>query len=44
MALTDETAVTARIAAEGKLVDPNQRDPDAGPDGYLRVHLNYWIS
>jgi hypothetical protein len=39
MALTDEQAVTARIAAAGKLLDPEKRDPDRGPDGYVRTHL-----
>jgi len=39
MALTDEKAVTARIAAAGKLVNPEKRDPDRGPDGFVRTHL-----
>jgi hypothetical protein len=39
MALTDEQAVTARIAAAGKLLDPEKSDPDRGPDGYARTHL-----
>jgi hypothetical protein len=39
MALTDEKAVTVRIAAEGKLVDPKKRSPYEGPDGYVRTHL-----
>ncbi len=39
MALTDEKEVTARIAAEGKLIDPNKRGPHVGPDGYVRTHL-----
>jgi hypothetical protein len=39
MALTDENAVTARIAAAGKLVNAERRDPDRGPDGYVRTHL-----
>jgi len=39
LVLTDENAVTARIAAEGKLVDPKNRSPDEGPDGYARTHL-----
>jgi len=38
-ALTDEQAVTARIAAAGQLVEPRKRDPDAGPDGFLRMHF-----
>jgi hypothetical protein len=39
MELTDEKAVTARIAAEGKLIDPNRRDPRERPDGYVPTHL-----
>jgi len=39
MALTDEKAVTERIAAEGKLVDPKNRSPYEGPDGSVRTHL-----
>jgi hypothetical protein len=39
MALTDEKEVTARIAAEGKLIDPGKRDPQQGPDGYARTRL-----
>jgi hypothetical protein len=39
MVLTDENAVTARIAAEGKLVNAKNRGPDEGPDGYVRTHL-----
>ena len=39
MALTEEKAVTARIAAERKLVDPKQISPYQGPDGYVRTHL-----
>jgi hypothetical protein len=39
MALTDEQAVTARIAAAGKLLAPEKRDPDRGPDGYAKTHL-----
>jgi hypothetical protein len=39
MKLTDEKAVTERIAAEGKLVDPEKRDPDRGPDGSVRMHF-----
>jgi hypothetical protein len=37
--LTDEKAVTERIAAEGKLGDPTKRDPDKGPDGSVRMHF-----
>jgi hypothetical protein len=39
MELTSEKEVTARIAAEGKLVDSNKRSPYQGPDGYVRTHL-----
>jgi hypothetical protein len=39
MALTDEEAVTARIAAAGKLIDPTERSPDVGPDGSVKTHL-----
>ena len=39
MALTDEVAVTARIAAAGKLIDAKQLSADQGPDGYVRTHL-----
>jgi hypothetical protein len=39
MALTDEKAVTARIAAAGQLVDLEKRDPDAGPDGSVKMHF-----
>jgi len=39
MALTNEKEVTARIAANGELVDRNKRGPDQGPDGYVRTHL-----
>jgi len=39
MALTDEKAVTARIAAEGKLVDPKKRSPSEGPDGSEKMHF-----
>jgi hypothetical protein len=39
MALTTEKAVTARIIAEGKLVDPSKRGPQQGPDGYVRTHF-----
>jgi hypothetical protein len=39
MALTDEKAVTARIAADGKLIDPPKKSPDTGPDGNVRMHL-----
>jgi hypothetical protein len=39
LALTDEEAVTARIAAAGKLIDPTERSPDVGPDGSVRMHL-----
>ena len=39
MALTDERAVTARIAAEGKLVDPKKRSPAEGPDGSVKMHF-----
>jgi hypothetical protein len=39
MALTDETAVTARIAAAGKLIDAKQLSPYQGPDGYVKTHL-----
>ena len=39
MALTDENAVTARIAAEGKLVDPKKRSPSEGPDGSVKMHF-----
>jgi hypothetical protein len=39
MALTDEKAVTERIAAVGKLVDTENINPDRGPDGYVRTHL-----
>jgi hypothetical protein len=31
--------MTARIAAEGKLVDPKKVGSDEGPDGYARSHL-----
>lgn len=37
--LTDEKEVTARIAAQGKLIDSAKRDPQRGPDGYVRTHL-----
>jgi hypothetical protein len=37
VALTDEKAVTARIAAEGKLVGPHEIY--RGPDGYVRTRL-----
>jgi hypothetical protein len=39
MVLTDEDAVTARIAADDKLVDPRNRSPDEGPDGYVRTRF-----
>jgi hypothetical protein len=39
MALTDEKAVTERIAAGSKLVDPKKRDSDMGPDGSVRMHF-----
>jgi hypothetical protein len=39
MALTDEKAVTARIAAEGKLVDPKKRSPSEGPDGSVKMRF-----
>jgi hypothetical protein len=39
MALTDEKAVTARISANGELIDPPERSPDTGPDGSVRVHF-----
>ena len=39
MALTDEKEVTARITAEGHLIDTNRRGPYQGPDGYVRTHL-----
>jgi hypothetical protein len=39
MALTDEKAVTARIADEGKLRDPKKRDPGRGPDGFVRTRF-----
>ncbi len=39
MALTTEQAVTARIAAKGKLIPPSKRGPQQGPDGYVRTHL-----
>jgi len=39
MALTDEKEMTARMAAAGKLIDPNKRGPYQGPDGYVRTHL-----
>jgi hypothetical protein len=39
LALTGEKEVTARIAAEGKLIDPGKRGPQQGPDGYVRTHL-----
>jgi hypothetical protein len=39
MVLTGEKAVTERIAAEGKLVDPKKISPYQGPDGYVRTHL-----
>ena len=39
MALADEAAVTARIAAAGRLVEAKQLNADQGPDGYVRTHL-----
>jgi hypothetical protein len=39
MALADAVAVTARIAAAGKLIDAKQLSADQGPDGYVRTHL-----
>ena len=39
MALTDKVAVTARIAAAGKLIDVKKLRADQGPDGYVRTHL-----
>jgi hypothetical protein len=39
MALTDEAAVTARIAAAGKLIDAKELSAYQGPDGYVRTHL-----
>jgi hypothetical protein len=39
MALTDEKAITARIAAEGKLVDPKKRSPSEGPDGSVKMYF-----
>jgi hypothetical protein len=39
IALTDEAAVTARIAAAGKLIDAKKLTADQGPDGYIRTHL-----
>ena len=39
LALTTEQSVTARIAAKGKLVAADRRDPRQGPDGYVRTHL-----
>jgi hypothetical protein len=39
MALTEEKAVTARIAAKGKLIDPAKRVSGVGPDGYVNTHL-----
>jgi len=39
MELTDEKTVTARIASEGKLIDPQKRSPGAGPDGGVRMHF-----
>jgi hypothetical protein len=39
MALTDEAAVIARIAAAGKLIDAKKLGADRGPDGYVRTHL-----
>ncbi|WP_263357178.1 hypothetical protein [Acidicapsa ligni] len=39
MALTSEREVTARIVAEGKLIEAGKRSPSQGPDGYVRTHL-----
>jgi hypothetical protein len=39
MTLTDERAVTARIADQGKLLDPKTRDFDRGPDGAVRTRF-----
>jgi hypothetical protein len=39
IALTDEEAVTARIAAAGKLVDLKKRSPNELPDGGQRMHF-----
>jgi hypothetical protein len=39
MALADEAAVTARIAAAGRLIDAKKLNVDQGPDGYVRTHL-----
>ena len=39
LTLTTEQAVTARIAAKGKLVSAGKRGPQQGPDGYVRTHL-----
>ena len=39
MALTEEKAVTERIAAEGKLVDPKNRSPWQGLDGSPKMHF-----
>ena len=39
MALTGEEAVTARIAAAHKLVDPTERSPDVALDASARTHL-----
>jgi hypothetical protein len=39
MALTDEKAVTARIAAAGKLVNPERINPYEGPDGSVRTRF-----
>jgi hypothetical protein len=39
MALADEKAVTERIAAEGKRVDPQTKSPYGAADGGVRMHL-----
>jgi hypothetical protein len=39
MALADEAAVTARIAAAGKLIDAKELNAYQGPDGYVRTRL-----
>ena len=39
LSLTTEQAVTARIAAKGKLVPADERNSKVGPDGYIRTHL-----